>query len=101
MAVVQEPVQYCRGDDGVTEQLTPFAKALVRSEDDAAPLVASRYQGEEGGGRLPVVGPDAEFVDDEHLGWTFRISSGVSEGIDKSVVQSDWEFLRIGVDSRR
>ena len=37
----------------------------------------------------------------EALGWTFRISSGVSEGIDKSVVQSDWEFLRIGVDSRR
>ena len=35
------------------------------------------------------------------LGWTFRISSGVSQGIDKSVVQSDWEFLRIGVDGRR
>ena len=29
--------------------------------------------------------------------WTFRISSGVSKGIYKSVVQSDWEFLRIGV----
>ena len=37
----------------------------------------------------------------QHVSWTFRISSGVSEGIDKSVVQSDWEFLRIGVDSRR
>ena len=35
------------------------------------------------------------------LSWTFRISSGVSQGIDKSVVQSDWEFLRIGVDGRR
>ena len=35
------------------------------------------------------------------LDWTFRISSGVSQGIDKSVVQSDWEFLRIGVDGRR
>ena len=34
----------------------------------------------------------------EDLIWTFRISSGVSQGIDKSVVQSDWEFLRIGVD---
>ena len=33
--------------------------------------------------------------------WTFRISSGVSQGIDKSVVQSDWEFLRIEVDGRR
>ena len=27
--------------------------------------------------------------------WTLRISSGVSEGIYKSVVQSDGEFLRI------
>ncbi len=36
-----------------------------------------------------------------NLDWTFRISSGVSQGIDKSVVQSDWEFLRIGVDGRR
>ncbi len=35
------------------------------------------------------------------LSWTFRISSGVSQGIYKSVVQSDWEFLRIGVDGRR
>ena len=31
------------------------------------------------------------------LGWTFRISSGVSEGIYKSVVKSDWEFLNVGV----
>ena len=29
--------------------------------------------------------------------WTFRISSGVSEGIYNSEVQSDWEFLNIGV----
>ncbi len=36
-----------------------------------------------------------------NLDWTFRISSGVSQGIDKSVVQSDWEFLRIGVGGRR
>ena len=45
--------------------------------------------------------PDQIRNDGLGLGWTFRISSGVSEGIDKSVVQSDWEFLRIGVDSRR
>ena len=46
----------------------------------------------------PVVIP-AELA--QGLTWTFRISSGVSQGIDKSVVQSDWEFLRIGVDGRR
>ena len=32
--------------------------------------------------------------------WTLRISSGVSKGIYKSVVQSDREFLRIGVGDR-
>ena len=62
MAVVQQPVQHRRGDDGVAEQFGPLAEALVGSEDYAAPLVASRDQGEEGGGRLPVVGPDAELV---------------------------------------
>ena len=62
VAVVQQPVQHRRGDDGVAEQFAPLAEALVGSEDYAAPLVASRDQGEEGGGRLPVVGPDAELV---------------------------------------
>ena len=31
------------------------------------------------------------------LAWTLRISSGISKGIYKSVVQSDGEFLRIWV----
>ena len=31
------------------------------------------------------------------LDWALRISSGVSQGIYKSVVQSDREFLRIRV----
>ncbi len=35
------------------------------------------------------------------ISWTFRISSGVSQGIDKSVVQSDREFLNVGVGGRR
>ena len=32
------------------------------------------------------------------LGWTLRISSGVSKGIDKSVVQSgrDFPYIRVG-----
>ena len=32
------------------------------------PLVPGRHQGEEGGGGLPVVGPDAEPVHHQHLG---------------------------------
>ena len=35
------------------------------------------------------------------ISWTFRISSGVSEGIYNSVVQSDWEFLRIEAGRRQ
>ena len=35
------------------------------------------------------------------LSWTLRNSSGVSEGVDKSVEQSDGEFLSIGVWGRQ
>ena len=35
------------------------------------------------------------------LCWTLRISSGVSEGVYKSVEQSDGEFLNIGVGDRQ
>ena len=35
------------------------------------------------------------------LNWTLRISSGVSEGVYKSVEQSDREFLNIGVGDRQ
>ena len=38
VAVVQQPVQDGRGDDGVAEKLAPLAEALVGSQDDAAPL---------------------------------------------------------------
>ena len=69
MAVVQQPVQYRRGNDSVPQEVSPLAKALVGSEDDDAPLVPGRHQREEGGGRLPVVGPDAELV----LEWTTRL----------------------------
>ena len=39
VAVVRQPVQRRRGDDGVAEQFAPLAEALVRYQDDAAPLV--------------------------------------------------------------
>ena len=38
MAVVQQPVLDRRGDDGVAGELAPLAEALVRCQDDAAPL---------------------------------------------------------------
>ena len=65
---MEQPVQNGRGDDAVAEQLAPLAEPLVGGEDDAAPLVPGRHEGEEGGGRFPVVGPDAELVHDQDLG---------------------------------
>ena len=40
VAVVQQPVQDGRGDDGVAQQLAPFTEALVRCKDDAPAFVA-------------------------------------------------------------
>ena len=37
----------------------------------------------------------------QHVRWTFRISSGVSKRIYKSVVQGDRKFLNVGVGGRR
>ena len=38
------------------------------------------------------------FHEIQNLSWTLRISSGVSKGIDKSVVQSgrDFPYIRVG-----
>ena len=38
MAVMQQPVQYRRGDHRVAQEFAPLAEALVGREDDAAPL---------------------------------------------------------------
>ena len=35
--MVEQPVQYCRGDDGVPQEFSPFSEALVGSEDYGAP----------------------------------------------------------------
>ena len=39
MTVMEQPVQDGRGDDRVSQELSPFSEALVGSQDDAAPLV--------------------------------------------------------------
>src|SRR5689334_15666917 len=68
VAVVEQSIEDGGGDDGVAEHLAPLGEALVGGEDDAAALVASGDQGEEGGRGRAIVRPDAELVDDEHLG---------------------------------
>ena len=63
--------------------------------------MASQTQGEESGGRLPVVGPDAEFVHDEHPGreahllWRLQWQAcRRSSGIPTSSWASFWWWLR-------
>ncbi len=65
---MEQAVEDGGGDDRVAEHLTPLGEALVRGQDHAATFVAGRDQGEEGGGRRAIVRPDAELVDDQHLG---------------------------------
>ena len=43
----------------------------------------------------------SDFMERRILGWALRNSSGVGKGIYKSVVQSDGEFLRVGVAGRQ
>ena len=68
VAVVEQPVQDGRGNDGVPQELTLFHEAFFDVRMMLPPLVPGRHQGEEGGGGLSVVGPDAELVHDQHLG---------------------------------
>ena len=60
--MVHKPVDHGRGDHGVAEDLTPAPEGLVRSDDDAGPLIAGRGQLEEEVGRFPVEGDVADLV---------------------------------------
>ena len=52
-------------------------------------------EGRRFGAEINNTGSEHDLTVARNLGWTLRISSGVSEGIYKSAVQSDGEFLRI------
>jgi hypothetical protein len=67
VAVVEKAIKDGGSDDTIAEDLAPFGEPLVAGKDDAATLVASGDQREEGGSAEAVVGPDAELVDDEDL----------------------------------
>jgi hypothetical protein len=38
--VVKQPIEQCRGDNGVAKNLTPFGEAAIGGEDHGAALVA-------------------------------------------------------------
>src|SRR5579862_9981674 len=45
--MMQQPVQYRRGDNWITKDRSPFPVALVGGEDDATPLIPCTHQLEE------------------------------------------------------
>ena len=67
VTVVQQPVEYRRGDHHVTEHLAPFADRTVRRDQDAAALVAPRDELEEQVRGVRLEGQVAQLVDDEKL----------------------------------
>ena len=68
--MVQQPVQNSRRDDDVSQEFAPLTEALVGSQDDGAPLIASGDKGEEGRGRVPGEGPALkQLLDLPGLSW--------------------------------
>ena len=63
VTVVQQPVEYRRGDHRVAEHLAPFADRTVRRDQDAAALVAPRDELEEQVRGVRLEGQVAELID--------------------------------------
>ena len=65
--VMGKPVEDCRGEDLVVEDLPPVDEALVRGDDGARLLVPAGEKPEEEPRLLPGHGKIPDIVDDEHL----------------------------------
>src|SRR5690349_13269614 len=65
--MMQQTIEDCRGDDRVAEDRTPFAVALVRSENDASSFVTGADQLEENRRAQIVQRQISHLVDDENL----------------------------------
>src|SRR5207244_7471352 len=66
--VMQEPVQYRRGDDRVAENRTPVTVALVRGQEDTAALVPPADELEEDRGPQIVQRQVTHFINHQNLG---------------------------------
>src|SRR5580658_1118118 len=65
MRVVQQTIENRAGDHVVLKNRTPFAVALIGSQDHRTALIAFADQLEQTGGRLPVQAAVADFVEDQ------------------------------------
>lgn len=63
IGVMDDPVDHCRGDGGLTEDLSPSRKRQVRGENDRGLLVSGRDQLEEQVSGLGVEWDVADLVD--------------------------------------
>ena len=45
--MVKQPIEQCRGDNGIAKDLTPFGEAAIGGEDHGAALVAGIHELEE------------------------------------------------------
>ena len=68
VAVVKEPVEDGRGNDGITEYVAPFADRAVGGDQHGTPLIAPADQLEEQVGGIRLKGQIAELVHDQQLG---------------------------------
>jgi len=103
--VVEESVEDGGGDDGVAEDVSPVAVALVARQEDASFLVARADELEEDGRALVVEWQVAHLVDDEDFGGEIDAESsvesllagGVAEVLDE-VVGGDEVGAEAGVN---
>ena len=79
-----------RGDE-LPEELA-FREGRLRTTREAKEALEAEARAE---------AEPAEAEGKKHPSWALRNSSGISEGIYKSMVQSDREFLRVRVGDRQ
>ncbi len=98
--MVEEPVQDCGGENVVTEDLPPFAKGFVESDDDGSAFIAAGHQLEDEIGLVPVEWKMPYFVDHEQARFEVGLeflgegsgAFGVTEVTDhvvEAAIQSD------------
>src|SRR5947207_6532880 len=92
--MMQEAVGYGGGDDRISEDRTPFAVALVGSENDAAPLVAGADKLEENRRAQVVQRQISHLVDDEDLRSQVNAQAAVEPSFPVSTPEIGEQIVR-------
>src|SRR5271165_6459138 len=92
--VVQEPVEDRGGDDRIAEDRTPFAVALVGSENDTASLVTGADELKEDGRAEFVQRQISHLIDDKDLGREVDAQSPVEPAFPISAAEIGHQIVR-------